>query len=209
MARYAHFSQVPAGAWRWPDFSPAEIACRGTGALLIDERSMDMLQALRTRLGKPLLVLSAYRSPEHNARVGGVKTSQHMLAKAFDISMANHDPALFEVHARGVGFKGIGHYPRSGFMHIDSRASPARWNDGAWFPERETRFAPEKKSPTIIETLAKPEVMGPGGLLTLGAGAVAQSNDPVRLIIAFGMLIGFGLLAWWLVTRAQREKPRD
>ena len=29
---YAHFPDVPESAWRWPSFSPAEIACRGTGA---------------------------------------------------------------------------------------------------------------------------------------------------------------------------------
>ncbi len=25
--------EVPEKAWRWPNFSPAEIACRGTGAI--------------------------------------------------------------------------------------------------------------------------------------------------------------------------------
>ena len=44
---------------QWPNFSPAEIACRGTGKLLINEAALDMLQALRDRLGKPLIVRSA------------------------------------------------------------------------------------------------------------------------------------------------------
>ncbi len=30
-----HFLDVPEGAWRWPNFAPAEIACRGTVKLLI------------------------------------------------------------------------------------------------------------------------------------------------------------------------------
>ena len=56
---FGHWGDVPAGAWRWPDFSPAEIACRGSGALLIDASTLDRLQALRDRLGKPLIVRSA------------------------------------------------------------------------------------------------------------------------------------------------------
>ena len=50
---YDHWRDVPESAWRWPNFSPAEIACRGTGKLLINEPALDKLQALRDRLGKP------------------------------------------------------------------------------------------------------------------------------------------------------------
>ena len=78
MTFYSHWRDVPAAAWRWPNFSPAEIACRGTGKLLVNEAALDALQALRTRLGKPLIIRSAYRSPEHNRAVGGAKASKHM-----------------------------------------------------------------------------------------------------------------------------------
>ena len=63
---YRTWRDVPERTWRWPNFSPAEIACRGTGKLPVDETALDKLQALRDRLGKPLIVRSAYRSPEHN-----------------------------------------------------------------------------------------------------------------------------------------------
>ena len=82
------------------NFSPAEIACRGTGKLLINEPALDKLQALRDRLGKPLIVRSAYRSPEHNRAVGGATRSKHMDGAAFDIAMSNHDPVAFEAAAR-------------------------------------------------------------------------------------------------------------
>ena len=68
---HRHWRDVPEGTWRWPNFSPAEIACWGTGKLLVNEPALDKLQALRDRLGKPLIVRSAYRSPEHNRAVGG------------------------------------------------------------------------------------------------------------------------------------------
>ena len=60
---YSHWRNVPESTWRWTNFSPAEIACRGTGKLLINEPALDKLQVLRDRLGKPLIVRSAYRSP--------------------------------------------------------------------------------------------------------------------------------------------------
>ena len=99
MTFYTHWRDVPAAAWRWPNFSPAEIACRGTGKLLVNEAALDALQALRARLGKPLIIRSAYRSPEHNRAVGGAKASKHMEGIAFDIAMANHDPEAFEAAA--------------------------------------------------------------------------------------------------------------
>ena len=68
---HRHWRDAPEGNWRWPNFSPAEIACRGTGKLLINEPALDRLQALRDRLSKPPIVRSAYRSPEHNRAVGG------------------------------------------------------------------------------------------------------------------------------------------
>src|SRR6185436_12886527 len=77
MTFYAHWRDVPAAAWRWPNFSPAEIACRGTGKLLVNEAALDALQALRRHLNKPLIIRSAYRSPEHNRSVGGAKASKH------------------------------------------------------------------------------------------------------------------------------------
>src|SRR5690606_6162831 len=67
---YKHWRDVPERSWRWPSFSPAEIACRGTGKLLVNDPALDKLQALRDRLGKPLIVRSAYRSPVHNRAVG-------------------------------------------------------------------------------------------------------------------------------------------
>jgi zinc D-Ala-D-Ala carboxypeptidase len=164
---HRHWRDVPGSAWRWPNFSPAEIACRGTGKLLINEPALDKLQALRDRLGKPLIVRSAYRSPEHNRAVGGAPRSKHLDGAAFDIAMGNHDPVAFEAEARAVGFLGFGFYPRSGFMHID--LGPARqW--GERFPVRATAFAAE--TPLAREVLADSRTMkggGAAGVATLGA----------------------------------------
>ena len=66
------------------------------GHLLVKDAALDQLPALRERLGKPLIVRSAYRSPEHNRAVGGAKASKHLDGIAFDIAMADHYPEAFE-----------------------------------------------------------------------------------------------------------------
>ena len=43
---HRHWRDVPESSWRWPNFSAAEIACRGTGAIRINTEAMDKLQAL-------------------------------------------------------------------------------------------------------------------------------------------------------------------
>ncbi|KJS42432.1 MAG: peptidase M15 [Roseovarius sp. BRH_c41] len=172
---YRHFRDVPQNLWRWPNFSPAEIACRGTGQIKLHPEALDKLQALRDRLGKPLIVRSAYRSPEHNRAVGGAKSSKHMDGTAFDIAMSNHDPVAFEAAAREVGFLGFGFYPRSGFIHVD--LGPARqW--GEMFPVRATAFAEE--APPAREVLADSRTMkggGAAGVATLGAAGVEVAQQ--------------------------------
>ena len=172
---YDHWRDAPDSAWLWPNFSPAEIACRGTGRLLVNEPALDKLQALRDQLGKPLIVRSAYRSPEHNRAVGGATRSKHMDGAAFDITMTNHDPVAFEAAARKAGFLGFGFYPRSGFIHVD--IGPARqW--GERFLIRETAFADD--TPPVREVLAQSRTMkggGVAGVATLGAAGVEVAQN--------------------------------
>ncbi|SLN61481.1 Zinc D-Ala-D-Ala carboxypeptidase precursor [Roseovarius gaetbuli] len=172
---YAHYRDVPESVWRWPSFSPEEIASRDAGAIRINTEAMDKLQSLRNRLGKPLIVRSAYRSPAHNRAVGGAPASKHMQGTAFDIAMSNHDPTAFEAAAQAVGFLGFGYYPRSGFMHID--LGPARsWGDP--FPPRATPFVPEVAP--AREVLADSRTLkgsGAAGVATVGAAGVELAQD--------------------------------
>jgi len=167
---FKHYSQVPEGAWRWPNFPPAEIACRGTGELLVDPDALDKLQALRRFLGKPMMISSGYRSPKHNRKVGGEPDSQHLFGRAFDISMSNHDPAAFEAAARAAGFTGFGHYPRARvpFMHVDT--GPARTWGEPW-PPTATPFPVEP--PPVREDLGESRTIGGA---KVAAGGVAASE---------------------------------
>ena len=49
-----------------------------------------VLQPLRDLYQKPMKVNSGFRTPELNARVGGVATSQHCKGEAADIETGNH-----------------------------------------------------------------------------------------------------------------------
>lgn len=169
MTYYQNWKNVPERLWRWPDFSPAEIACRGTGKLLVNQDALDKLQALRHALGRPIILNSGYRSPEHNKRVGGAAKSMHLEGRAFDISMANHDPAEFIRAARAAGFTGIGTYPRSNFVHVDT-GPPRGW--GEPFPSRPSRFA--------IDTIPAPDRLSEDKALRAagiaGVGTVAATG---------------------------------
>ena len=92
----------------------------------------NQLQYLREFLGKPIKINSGYRSPEHNAKIGGVKGSQHTLGKAADISVEGVKPEFIyhyieEAISNGEMLQGgLGLYET--FVHYDIRGNKARWN---------------------------------------------------------------------------------
>lgn len=120
---YPHWSEVK--DWRWVYFSPKELACHGDGSLLVVPEAIDMLEGLRRTVGAPLVITSAYRSPLHNARVGGAALSKHKYGVAFDISLAGHDRFKLKDSAMQCGFRGFG--CAKTFLHIDVRPRMATW----------------------------------------------------------------------------------
>jgi uncharacterized protein YcbK (DUF882 family) len=89
------------------------------------------LQFLRDYTGRAITINSAYRSPEHNAKVGGSLTSQHLLGKAADITIQGLKPievfALIEdLIDLGLMLQGgLGLYDT--FVHYDIRKTKSRW----------------------------------------------------------------------------------
>lgn len=207
---YKTWQSFPMSEWRWPNFSPQEMASKREGELMIDPDAMDKLQKLRNTLGKPLLITSAYRSAAHNKAVGGASRSQHRLGRAFDVRMDNQDPQHFESVAKAIGFTGFGHYPKSGFMHIDT--GPARrWNDGSDFPKNSSstpNFPVEPKRETIAQIITKPEVLtGAGGVLT-GAGAISQGSGPVQIALGVALVVVVVAFAGWLLLKTI-NRPKE
>jgi hypothetical protein len=197
MKQYPHFSKVPKPAWRWKSFSPREIACKGTGSIAINEPALDKLQALRDKLGKPLLLTSAYRSPEHNVKVGGAKNSQHMLGIAFDVRMENQDPQQFEAAARAVGFTGFGYYPKQGFMHIDTGAKRS-W--GTPFKISATGLAADEPKRTSAAQSTTVQASAVQIASSAGAGiAAVGALDGTAQIVAIALCFVVGLAAAWIM----------
>ncbi len=112
-------------AWkaRWPNISPKELACKGSGEFYFDPRFNDALQAMRNELG-PIQINSAHRSAAHNRAVGGVSNSQHLKIAA-DIGFGNYTRAQLLRAALLAGFRGLGLGAR--FLHVDLRPNPVMW----------------------------------------------------------------------------------
>jgi hypothetical protein len=218
-----HWTQVAKDDWPSIYFSPQEVACRRTGLVMLtaDSRAaLKKLDALRRAMGHPLLLTSGYRSPAHNAAVGGAKGSYHMKGTAFDINMSNVDPHRCEEEARRVGFTGIGIYARSGFLHVDTRDGYWRGvQQGKEFPRRSfNRFATETPATPVVDAAKEAApVIGIGGMIE---AAVAQAEPVLReaapglpeniqgyIITAAGLLalalIGFRVYKNWKAKRAE------
>lgn len=119
------------------NFNLSEFRCRD-GSDVPDEFIENVqclaenLQVLRDHIGKPIRVISGYRSPSYNRRIGGAKKSQHMVAKAADIKILGMHPddvrkevlALIEEGKMAAG--GVGRYRT--FTHYDHRGRNARWS---------------------------------------------------------------------------------
>lgn len=90
------------------------------------------LQMLRDHINSPLHILSGYRSIEHNQKVKGSPTSQHLIGNAADIYSHQHTPKTLHDIIEDLitgGFMregGLGIYPT--FIHYDIRRGKARWD---------------------------------------------------------------------------------
>ena len=115
---FENFCDVPTREWPFKFFKPHEIACRGTGGLLMHLEALTALDALRESLGGAMRLSSAYRSPYHNANVGGAPRSSHLEGHAFDVRLDDWDKANIRAVAEAVGFTGFG-MNYSSFIHID------------------------------------------------------------------------------------------
>jgi uncharacterized protein YcbK (DUF882 family) len=91
----------------------------------IDVGVVDFLADVMTGTGQTsAVVLSAFRSPETNAMLarttfGVAENSQHIYGRALDVRFAARLPDAVAV-ARAMRRGGVGWYPRSGFIHLDT-----------------------------------------------------------------------------------------
>lgn len=111
-------------------FKVREFACRdGSDAVLVAPRLVMVLESIRTHFGSAVVINSAYRTPQYNAKEGGVTDSQHCYGTAADIVVRGKTPAQVAAYARQLmpDWGGVGIYAKKGFTHIDVREAKADW----------------------------------------------------------------------------------
>jgi hypothetical protein len=93
----------------------------------------NVLQPLRTRLGRPVRVTSGYRSVATNRAVGGAASSQHTVGEAADIQVSGMNPFdVAEVIRQHLPFDQliltaqVRGNPSAGFVHVSFRANRLR-----------------------------------------------------------------------------------
>jgi len=110
------------------NFAVKEFACKdGSDAVLVAPRLVMVLQSLRSHFCAAVTINSGYRTPQYNARVGGVTDSQHCYGTAADIVVRGKTPAQVAAYARQLmpDWGGVGVY--DSFCHIDVREAKADW----------------------------------------------------------------------------------
>ncbi|MFZ5765000.1 MAG: YcbK family protein [Thermodesulfobacteriota bacterium] len=93
----------------------------------IDIRTIEFLNSLHKNIRgeHEIQVISGYRSPEYNALLrsksrGVAKHSLHLEGKALDIRISDVRLSTLRKTALNLRMGGVGYYPKSGFLHIDS-----------------------------------------------------------------------------------------
>ena len=112
------------------NFAVREFACKdGSDAVLVAPRLVMVLQSLRSHFCAAVTINSGYRTPQYNAKVGGVTDSQHCYGTAADIVVRGKTPAQVAAYARQLmpDWGGVGINTKEGFTHIDVRESKADW----------------------------------------------------------------------------------
>ena len=83
---------------------------------------LNVLDPLRTMIGRPIIITSGYRSQRVNELVGGSKTSQHLTGRAADIHVQGYTPRQMNVVYQTIqmcyDFDQLIFYPSKNFIHI-------------------------------------------------------------------------------------------
>lgn len=106
---------------------------RANEAAPMDRQLLDMLHTLQQRVDRPgeFHIISGYRSPTTNAKLhrksnGVAKRSLHMRGKAIDIRLPGVELKHLRQAALNMRAGGVGYYPKSNFLHIDT-GRPRFW----------------------------------------------------------------------------------
>lgn len=93
----------------------------------IDPMTLDLMAAISRKVGakRSFEIISGYRSPQTNRALsrnssGVAKNSYHMQGKAIDLRLPGVPLKIVRKAALDLHMGGVGYYPKSDFVHIDS-----------------------------------------------------------------------------------------
>jgi len=93
----------------------------------VDPNLLDLLHriVIKTNTSEPISIISGYRSPKTNAALrritrGVAKNSLHMKGRAIDIRIPGYRTEEIRELAIGLHSGGVGYYPASDFVHLDT-----------------------------------------------------------------------------------------
>lgn len=118
-----------------PHFSKKEFACKHCGELPangISKALLEGLETLREVVGVPVYVTNGYRCQPHNADVGGVQNSQHVLGCAADIWVEGYTAYQLGELCQDI-FDSVGVYVEEDFVHVDMRDNGQSTGEYIWF----------------------------------------------------------------------------
>ena len=87
----APLSQLLATNFKLSEFV-SSVRQRGESRAYVDPQIVHHVQDIRSGLGRPLILNSGFRSPEHNRAVGGATFSRHIYGDALDIDVDQSRP---------------------------------------------------------------------------------------------------------------------
>lgn len=109
-------------------FTRAEVACKcGCGFDSMDVETLKVADEARQFVNTSITPSSACRCVNHNRKVGGGKSSQHLVARAMDLPVDNPLVLFQYLCDKYPNQYGFGLY--NTFVHIDTRSGKAaRWD---------------------------------------------------------------------------------
>jgi uncharacterized protein YcbK (DUF882 family) len=106
-------------------FTLGEFACPKTGRMEMDEGFLAQLDRAREIAGIPFRITSGFRSPEHNAAVGGHPNSRHLDGEAADIAAPDSESRGRILQALvQAGLQSFAVSKERGFIHVDTYWKP-------------------------------------------------------------------------------------
>jgi uncharacterized protein YcbK (DUF882 family) len=95
-------------------------------------RTLQLLVRVATHFGADTIeVVSGYRSGRNRRGHRVRREGYHSVGSAIDFRMPGQDMLRVAAYARTFGHVGVGWYPTSGFVHLDSREQSFHWENHA------------------------------------------------------------------------------